>query len=55
MTVHLRPLDSRDALFMYEWMTDPEITRFFRFDASTISVEGCEAFIEKAQLLQSIA
>ena len=49
MTVHLRPLDSRDAPFMYEWMTDPEITRFFRFDASTISVEGCKAFIEKAR------
>ena len=49
MTVHLRPLDSKDAPFMYEWMTDPEITRFFRFDASTISIEGCESFIENAQ------
>ena len=34
---------------MYEWMTDPEITRFFRFDAAKITLEGCRAFIEKAQ------
>ena len=34
---------------MYEWMTNPQITRFFRFDASKIRLEGCEAFIEKAR------
>ena len=34
---------------MYEWMTDPTITCFFRFDASKISVESCRAFIETAQ------
>jgi diamine N-acetyltransferase len=34
---------------MYEWMTDPEITRFFRFDGSKISLEGCLAFIGRAQ------
>lgn len=49
MTVHLRPLEAKDALFMYEWMTDPEITRFFRFDASKISIDGCNTFIEKAR------
>lgn len=30
---------------MYEWMTDPEITCFFRFDADKVTREGCEAFI----------
>ena len=49
MTVHLRPLVAKDAPLMYEWMTDPEITRFFRFDASKISLEGCKAFIDNAQ------
>lgn len=49
MTVQLRSLGSKDAPFMYEWMTDPEITRFFRFDASKITEEGCRDYIEKAQ------
>ena len=34
---------------MYEWMTDPSITVFFRFDASKISLSGCERFIENAR------
>ena len=33
---------------MLEWMTDPDITRFFRFDASRVTLESCLAFIEKA-------
>lgn len=49
MTVHLRSLAAKDAPFMYEWMTDPEITRFFRFDASKISLEDCLQFISKAE------
>ena len=49
MPVHLRPLEPRDAPFMHEWMTDPEISCFFRFDASKITIESCKAFIEKAQ------
>ena len=34
---------------MLEWMTDPEITRFFRFDASRISLESCLNYIGKSQ------
>lgn len=49
MTIHLRPLAAKDAPFMLEWMTDPEITRFFRFDASKISLEDCLQFISKAE------
>lgn len=49
MMIHLRSLRVEDAPFMYEWMTDPEITRFFRFNASKISEESCLAYIEKAQ------
>ena len=48
MTVHLRPLEPKDAPFMYEWMTDPSITRFFRFDASKVTPESCLAYIESA-------
>lgn len=33
---------------MLEWMTDPEITRFFRFDASKMTLESCRAFIDGA-------
>ena len=46
MNVHLRPLEPKDAPFMYEWMTDPDITKFFRFEAARITRESCEAFIE---------
>lgn len=49
MKVQLRPLKSKDAPFMLEWMTDPEITRFFRFDASKISLESCLDYIGRAQ------
>lgn len=33
---------------MLEWMTDPAITRYFRFDASDMSIEKCLAFIRGA-------
>ena len=48
MTVHLRALEEKDAPFMLEWMTDPDITRFFRFDASKVTLESCLAYIEQA-------
>ena len=46
--IHLRPLEAKDAPFMYEWMTDPDITKFFRFDAAKLTLESCEAFIASA-------
>ena len=48
MNVRLRQLVQKDAPFMLEWMTDPEITRFFRFDASKASLDSCQAFIRNA-------
>ena len=48
MEIHLRPLEPKDAPFMLEWMTDPEITRFFRFDASKVTLESCLAYIDHA-------
>lgn len=52
MNVQLRPLAQKDAPFMLEWMTDPEITRFFRFDASKASLDSCQAFIKNAKVQQ---
>ena len=33
---------------MLEWMTDPKITQFFRFDASKVTEESCLTFIAAA-------
>ena len=33
---------------MLEWMTDPKITQFFRFDASKVTEESCLTFIAVA-------
>lgn len=48
MEIHLRPLRPEDAPFMLEWMRDPSIACFFRFDASGMTVEKCRAFIDAA-------
>lgn len=46
--IHLRPLAEKDAPGMLEWMTDPAIVRFFRFDASAVTLDTCRAFIAGA-------
>lgn len=48
MEVHLRRLEMKDADGMYEWMTDPDITCFFRFDSSSVTLEKCRSFISHA-------
>lgn len=48
MNVKLRPLSSKDAPYMLEWMTDPEITRFFRFDAANVTEASCREYIDNA-------
>lgn len=45
---HLRPLEEKDAPGMLEWMTDPEIVCFFRFDASAVTLKSCRSFIAEA-------
>lgn len=50
MHIHLRPLRSEDAPLMLEWMQDPSIACFFRFDASTMTEEKCRSFIASANL-----
>lgn len=44
----LRPLEEKDAAGMLEWMTDPAIARFFRFDAASMTLNRCNAFIAGA-------
>lgn len=46
--IHLRSLQEKDASYMLEWMTDPSITRFFRFNASDMNLEKCLTFIRGA-------
>ena len=48
MHIHLRPLRAEDASLMLEWMQDPAIACFFRFDAMNMTEEKCRAFIESA-------
>lgn len=44
----MRKLEDKDAEGMYEWMTDPDIICFFRFDASSISIQSCLDYIHHA-------
>ena len=43
--ITLRPLENKDIPGMLEWMHDPEISCWFRFDAEEMTVETAEAFI----------
>lgn len=44
----LRPLELKDAEGMLEWMKDPDINRFFRFDADEMTIEDVNSFIKNA-------
>lgn len=48
MIIHLRELQEKDVAGMLEWMTDPSISCFFRFDAASMTIEKCRAFINSA-------
>lgn len=43
----LRKLEKKDIDGMLEWMHEPEINRFYRFDAESMTYENAAAFIEK--------
>lgn len=45
----LRTLELKDASGMVEWMTDPQINKFFRFEIKDITIESAEQFIRKAR------
>lgn len=46
--VLLRPLEKRDASGMLEWMHDPDINQYFRFDAGNMTADKAEEFIENS-------
>lgn len=48
MQIHLRALQEKDAPLMLEWMQEPSIACFFRFDASKMTEQSCKSFIESA-------
>lgn len=45
MKYSLRELKEKDAPLMLEWMKDPEVNQFFRFDADKMTMESCLSFI----------
>lgn len=46
--IYLRGLQGKDAPYMLEWMQDPAIACFFRFDAQKMTVDSCRDFILKS-------
>ncbi len=46
--MRLRPLETKDIPGMLEWMHDPAVNRFFRFDASGMDEKKAAGFVESA-------
>lgn len=44
----LRLLKEEDAIGMLDWMHDPKVNQFFRFDANSMTEEKAKAFIEQS-------
>jgi len=51
--MRLRQLGKKDAPLILEWMKDPNINCFFRFDPETITIESIINFIDKAMNSQT--
>lgn len=48
--MRLRQLEEKDIPFMLEWMHDPQVNRFFRFDMSAANEETALRFIEQSRV-----
>lgn len=48
MKISLRELRDCDAAGMLEWMQEPNISCFFRFDAASMTIEKCIDYIHSA-------
>lgn len=48
MKIHLRTLQEKDAAGMLEWQKEPSIMCFFRFDASSATIDTCRDYIARA-------
>lgn len=47
--MHLRKLEDKDAVYMLEWMTDPQINCYFRFDPDKVTIDTVMAFVRNAE------
>lgn len=50
--MRLRKLILEDAVGMLEWINDPEVNRYFRFDVSNYDIDQAINFIKKSWKLQ---
>ncbi len=48
MKISLRELRECDAAGMLEWMQDPQISCFFRFDAASMTIDKCIDYIHSS-------
>lgn len=46
----LRLLKEKDAAGMLEWMHDPKVNQFFRFDADNMTLEKAKEFIKQSSV-----
>ena len=47
--MRLRKLQEKDIPLIYEWMKDPAVNCFFRFDPNKVTLETVRAFVNDAQ------
>ncbi len=46
--MRLRQFEDKDAPYILEWMQDKDITKYFQFDASKVSLESVNEFISNS-------
>ena len=47
--MRLRKLQEKDVPLIYEWMKDPQVNCFFRFDPGRVTPDTVRAFVVQAQ------
>ena len=52
MNIRLRWLKDKDAVKMYEWMSDPEYKKYFKFTSSKQSIDNARSFIKNSITMQ---
>ncbi|MFF2912161.1 GNAT family N-acetyltransferase [Paenibacillus sp. NPDC057934] len=46
--MNLRPLKNKDSALMIEWMKDPKVNQYFRFDPDKMTTEAINLFIQNS-------
>jgi len=47
--MRIRKLCEKDVPLILEWMKDPQVNRFFRFDPENVSTETIQSFVDTSQ------